>query len=147
MAGFGFIRQSGFESIALVEISSLNRVVHPGHFLGEPPGSPKRMKLLCVSLILVLSSCGPSPRPQNELPATINLEDYSCLAGLAWPLGNDSLQHPVWVELRKEGVDCFEGDHAGRMTDLYCRRSHFSKAQAVIDQLPEDLRELVYLFD
>lgn len=109
------------------------------------------MKILSAVLILVLVSCTASRETTALSSSVANQEAYPYFAGLGWRSDTryqgSSLRHPVYEVLKKAGIDCYKGDHAGRLTALYCLRSDAPRARAIIARLPEDLQELVFYPD
>ena len=77
----------------------------------------------------------------------LSSEDRYLLAGLSWKAEwalNET--HPVQEKLRRSGIDSALGDHAGRLTQLWCLKSDSMRARKILQRLPEDERKLVILF-
>lgn len=106
------------------------------------------MKFFVLLFSFAMLSCA----SQNLLPYEPSFEELKtgcAIAGLALPSSDSNSPlglHPVTTELQKAGIRCWEGDHAGRMTELYCLESDFFRARTLVAGLPAELRSLVFYF-
>ena len=108
------------------------------------------MKTLVALLTLTMASCAHNRAEHGQTAIGSEEARYIILAGLRWRPDAEYFQggerrHPVYEALKKAGIDCSLGDHAARMTVLHCLEADAPQARALIDDLPEEQRGLVYL--
>ena len=114
------------------------------------PQNLMKMKSYFLVLNLAMVSCVSNDDPVFE-PSNRQVTEGRCIGGLALPHDHyefDGMEaHPVSLELQKAGIRCWEGDHQGRLTELYCLEPDLLKVRAAIVDLPAELRELVIFLE
>ena len=103
----------------------------------------KTMKLFVMLCVFALNACA---EWRNQEGSRCHGSDYLLIAGIRDDESAREVPNPkIDLALHKACIEFFYGDHASRMTQLYCLKNDSEKARVVLGNLPKNEKMAVVL--